>query len=229
MDWLSSFTEDSDTHSLYFIIIAILILGALYLYDTYVNNNTTCLAYDNNLSNYGYGDCGGPATWPQKYLSAGGQLQSPINLIARGCICVPSETVDPLSFSHECHVPPCDMKLYNNGHNVVVYVTPTDNPYMEPIVSALRYIKYPGGCVSIEPIILSLLTPDFSRDYFTYTGSLTFPPCTECVKWIVKPEPLLISSKQVRKFRKLYGCTGPIIINTRPVQKSNNRDIFYYD
>ncbi|XP_018569039.1 carbonic anhydrase 7-like isoform X2 [Anoplophora glabripennis] len=253
----------------------------------------------------------GPSSWHQKFISAGGQRQSPINLIARGSICIPSETVDPLVFSCEFHVPPCEMKLYNTGHNVVIYatwgsgkrpiifggpltdeytflnikfrwgpnenegtehmingcryamelqaafakgvaqqnfdiveaarsgsllilsymfmVTPIDNPYVEPIVSALRYIKYPGGCVSIEPIIISLLLPDFSRDYYTYMGSMTFPPCTEGVKWIVKPEPLLISSKQVRKFRKLHGLGGPILMNTRPVQNVNNREIFYYD
>ncbi|XP_018569040.1 carbonic anhydrase 7-like isoform X3 [Anoplophora glabripennis] len=311
MDWISSIIGDTDTSSLCFIVVAVVILGALYLYDTFANSNSLCLSYDNNLNNYGYGDCGGPSSWHQKFISAGGQRQSPINLIARGSICIPSETVDPLVFSCEFHVPPCEMKLYNTGHNVVIYatwgsgkrpiifggpltdeytflnikfrwgpnenegtehmingcryamelqaafakgvaqqnfdiveaarsgsllilsymfmVTPIDNPYVEPIVSALRYIKYPGGCVSIEPIIISLLLPDFSRDYYTYMGSMTFPPCTEGVKWIVKPEPLLISSKQVRKFRKLHGLGGPILMNTRPVQNVNNREIFYYD
>ncbi|KAJ8968425.1 hypothetical protein NQ314_002307 [Rhamnusium bicolor] len=111
----------------------------------------------------------------------------------------------------------------------VFMVTPRDNPYLEPIVNALQYIKNPMACISIEPIILSLLTPAFSKDYFTYSGSLTFPPCTEGVTWIVKPEPLVISSRQVRKFRKLKGCTGLITNNSRPVQKMNNRDVFYYD
>lgn len=100
---------------------------------------------------------------------------------------------------------------------------------MEPIITSLKYIKYPSGCICIEPIILSLLMPEFSRDYFTYTGSLTFPPCTEGVRWVIKPEPLMISSRQVKKFRKLCGCNGPMENNTRPVQNLANRDIFYYD
>lgn len=108
-------------------------------------------------------------------------------------------------------------------------VTPMDNPYLEPILTSLKYIKFPMACLCIEPIILSLLMPDFSRDYFSYVGSLTFPPCTEGVRWIVKAEPLMISSRQVRKFRKLCGCYGRIETNSRPIQKVNDREILYYE
>lgn len=55
-------------------------------------------------------------------MSAGGLRQSPINLVARGSLCIPSETVDPLVFSCEFHVPPCDMKLYNTGHTGKFYM-----------------------------------------------------------------------------------------------------------
>lgn len=108
-------------------------------------------------------------------------------------------------------------------------VTPLDNPYLEPIITSLKYVKFPMACLCIEPMVLSLLMPDFSRDYFTYIGSLTFPPCTEGVRWIVKGEPLMISSRQVRKFRKLCGCFGRIETNSRPIQKINGRELLYYD
>lgn len=107
-------------------------------------------------------------------------------------------------------------------------VTPIDNPYLEPIVTGLKFIRNPMSYLCIEPIILSLLIPDFSRDYYCYTGSLTFPPCTEGVLWIIKPEPLMISSKQIRQFRRINGCFGNIQNNTRPVQKLNNREVSYY-
>ncbi|XP_057669671.1 carbonic anhydrase 13-like [Diorhabda carinulata] len=107
-------------------------------------------------------------------------------------------------------------------------VTPIDNPYFEPMITALRYLKRPMSYICIEPITLSLLTPDFTRDYYTYMGSLTFPPCTEGVRWIIKPEPLMISSRQVKQFRKLYGCEKRIDTNTRPVQSTNDREVIYY-
>lgn len=109
-------------------------------------------------------------------------------------------------------------------------VTPVDNPYLEPIIQALKNLKFPMSCALLCPFPLRLLTPLFSKNYFYYEGSLTFPPCTEGVKWIVQPEPLLISSRQVNKFRKLGACNcAPIVSNSRPVQMPNGREIFYYD
>lgn len=109
-------------------------------------------------------------------------------------------------------------------------VTPVDNPYLEPIVQALKLVQVPSSCALICPFPLKLLTPVFSKNYFFYEGSLTFPPCTEGVKWIVQPEPLLISSRQVNKFRKLGGChCGTLTTNSRPVQMQNGREVFYYD
>lgn len=35
------------------------------------------------------------------------------------------------------------------------------------------------------------------REYWTYPGSLTTPPCSECVQWIIFKEPIEISSSQV--------------------------------
>ncbi|XP_066256204.1 carbonic anhydrase 7-like [Euwallacea similis] len=109
-------------------------------------------------------------------------------------------------------------------------VTPTDNPYLEPLIEALKVLKYPMSCANICPFPLKLLAPVFPKNYFFYEGSLTFPPCTEGVKWIVQPEPLLISSRQVSQFRKLkaLNCV-PIISNLRPVQMLNGREVLYYD
>ncbi|RKP26324.1 carbonic anhydrase [Syncephalis pseudoplumigaleata] len=44
--------------------------------------------------------------------------------------------------------------------------------------------------------VRALATP---QDYWTYSGSLTTPPCTEGVTWIVLNEPLKLSSEQVRR------------------------------
>jgi carbonic anhydrase len=40
--------------------------------------------------------------------------------------------------------------------------------------------------------------------YYMYMGSVTAPPCTEGVRWIVLKAPVEISSAQVKAFAELY-------------------------
>ena len=65
-------------------------------------------------------------------------------------------------------------------------------------------------------IDLNKLLPE-NRAYWTYMGSLTTPPCTENVLWMVFKQPTQISAEQVAIFSRLYRN------NARPVQPSNGR------
>jgi carbonic anhydrase len=53
--------------------------------------------------------------------------------------------------------------------------------------------------------------------YYTYTGSLSAPPCTEGVKWFVLKTPVNISAAQMNAFANLYPH------DVRPVQPLNGR------
>jgi carbonic anhydrase len=55
------------------------------------------------------------------------------------------------------------------------------------------------------------------RDYFTYMGSLTEPPCTEGVLWMVFKQPMQASPAQMALFSRLYP------LNARPVQPTAGR------
>lgn len=66
------------------------------------------------------------------------------------------------------------------------------------------------------PLDLSKLLPE-KREYWTYMGSLTTPPCTEDVLWMVMKQPLQVSPEQIAIFGRLYPN------NARPVQPSNGR------
>ncbi len=57
------------------------------------------------------------------------------------------------------------------------------------------------------------------RGYWTYTGSLTTPPCTEGVRWFVLQEPLSVSLVQLRQFQSIFK------VNSRPIQDRNGRHI----
>jgi carbonic anhydrase len=54
---------------------------------------------------------------------------------------------------------------------------------------------------------------------FHYNGSLTTPPCTEQVKWIVLEQPIEMSKQQIQAFQEIFSD------NHRPVQPLNNREI----
>ncbi|MES2298974.1 MAG: carbonic anhydrase family protein [Pseudomonadota bacterium] len=57
------------------------------------------------------------------------------------------------------------------------------------------------------------------REYFTYMGSLTTPPCSENVLWLVMKEPMQASGGQIALFSRLYP------LNARPIQPSAGRMI----
>jgi len=66
------------------------------------------------------------------------------------------------------------------------------------------------------PIDLNQLLPE-KREYFTYMGSLTTPPCTEGVLWLVMQTPIQLSPEQIGIFSRLYPS------NARPIQPQNGR------
>ncbi len=63
--------------------------------------------------------------------------------------------------------------------------------------------------------VAALLPVD--RSYFTYMGSLTTPPCSEGVLWMVMKNPVPISPEQIAVFSRLYP------MNARPIQSVSGR------
>lgn len=69
----------------------------------------------------------------------------------------------------------------------------------------------PGVMIDINQILPT------DRSYFTYMGSLTTPPCTENVLWLVLKNPIYISEAQVKNFDRIYP------MNARPLQPKGDR------
>ena len=65
----------------------------------------------------------------------------------------------------------------------------------------------PGGLLPTE------------RASYHYEGSLTTPPCSETVDWIVLTHPLEVDEDDIARFSKLYP------MNARPVQNRDRRFI----
>jgi len=63
----------------------------------------------------------------------------------------------------------------------------------------------------------SLLPVD--SQFTTYNGSLTTPPCSEIVRWLVMNDPITLSAEQIDAFAAIYAA------NARPAQPLNDRDL----
>ena len=63
---------------------------------------------------------------------------------------------------------------------------------------------------------LNQLLPE-NRAYYTYMGSLTTPPCSEGVLWMVMRTPVQVSPNQIAIFSRLYP------MNARPIQAGSGR------
>lgn len=74
-------------------------------------------------------------------------------------------------------------------------------------------VRLPPDLINVAEIL-----PRDQR-YYQYIGSLTTPPCTEGVLWLILKQPVSISREQLRLFGQLYAN------NARPVQPANGRPV----
>ncbi len=78
-------------------------------------------------------------------------------------------------------------------------------------LDAMDRVRMPPGILDLN----ELLPED--RRYYQFMGSLTTPPCSEGVLWMVLKKPVQISREQLRLFSQLFPN------NSRPVQPLNGR------
>ncbi|MHC8290080.1 carbonic anhydrase [Pseudomonas sp. XS1P51] len=90
------------------------------------------------------------------------------------------------------------------------------NPVLEPILAAMP--KEAGGVATLDTLNVADLLPT-TRSYYSYTGSLTTPPCAEGVRWHVLSTVVQLSPAQLQAFQALYP------MNARPIQPLNGRSI----
>lgn len=128
----------------------------------------------------------------------------------------PSEhQVNGESFAMEMHF----VHANEDGELAVVGVLVKEGEEHPVLKQLWSFMPEQAGETRVEPIGIEetdLLPP--TQDYFTYGGSLTTPPCSEGVKWIVLKTPIEASAEQVEIFK---GRVGPS--TNRPVQPANAR------
>uniref|UniRef100_A0A8C9THW4 protein-tyrosine-phosphatase n=1 Tax=Scleropages formosus TaxID=113540 RepID=A0A8C9THW4_SCLFO len=94
---------------------------------------------------------------------------------------------------------------------------------------------YPGKKeTSLEPFVLRDLLPSSLGSYYRYTGSLTTPPCSKVVEWIVFSRPVFLSYQQLESFYSIFTTEQQDHVksveylrnNFRPQQSLDGRDVF---
>ena len=93
-----------------------------------------------------------------------------------------------------------------------------ENPVIQAALNDMPLEKGEETALSRHDIDVGQLLPS-DRRYFTFMGSLTTPPCTEDVLWMVIRQPQQLSAEQLAMFQRLYPP------NARPVQPAFGRII----
>lgn len=106
----------------------------------------------------------------------------------------------------------------------------TESPELATIVKNLETVAEFDHNISLNfTFSLASLLGDLDMEkFYTYKGSLTTPPCSEAVTWILFPNSLPVSISQMGKFRNLSnGIEGSVLVdNFRALQPLYNRRVF---
>ena len=126
----------------------------------------------------------------------------------------PSEhTVEGNSFPMEVHLVHQD----NDNSYLVVGLMFEEGARNEVMDKLPSFRKQRGEDPYGDPIDYNTLITN-RGDYFLYNGSLTTPPCTEGVQWVVIKQPIIASPDQIQHYHDLLGFD-----NNRPIQPHNSR------
>ena len=130
----------------------------------------------------------------------------------------PSENrVNGKSYPDELHFVNIDKA--GNISVLAVFVTPgQSNTEIQKII---KHIPHKVGALTKTAIKINInrLLPTNKHSYYYFKGSLTTPPCTEGVNWIVMKKPIQASKRQIQRLQYLFGH------NNRPTQPAHNRII----
>ena len=171
------------------------------------------------------------ASTQHEYLLSGGPLKNPYNFLQfhfhwenKDDHTAGSEhTLNGKAFQSEVHLVHMNKQTYGtfeealrhgDGLSVLgifLELTPDDQGHeaLDILCEAIDRIQLKGSTTDLKtPLCPYSLLPKDSKSYWTYPGSLTTPPYSECVTWVVLKDPIKMSKSQLEKFRSLKTATS---------------------
>jgi carbonic anhydrase len=128
---------------------------------------------------------------------------------------------------------PSEERIQGESYDMVVHLVHADSAGNLAVIAILvqkgaashiiqelwaRFPKTQGKAQRIAGIQVNAadLLPQ-NTEYYTYRGSLTTPPCSEGVTWLILKAPTSFSPEQIDAFTRIYSN------NARPIQGINGR------
>ncbi|MEB2233605.1 carbonic anhydrase family protein [Xanthomonas campestris pv. campestris] len=104
------------------------------------------------------------------------------------------------------------------GVLAIFFETGKANPAFQRVLDAMPNDKNQTRQVADAVVHASdFLPPANQRSFYRYEGSLTTPPCSETVDWVVLSQPVQVSREQINAFERVYP------FNARPLQPLDRR------
>lgn len=132
----------------------------------------------------------------------------------------PSENqIDGKSFPLEGHF----VHAAKDGSLAVVALMFEDgakNLFIEKVWAKMPHKVGQQSALSISAKEINALLP-LNKEYYRFAGSLTTPPCSEGVRWLVLKNYTTISKSQVKEFIQIFNNYA----NNRPIQPINARKV----
>lgn len=129
-------------------------------------------------------------------------------------------TINGVRYPLEMHM----VHLSEDDKIAVLGIMAIEGESSEPFTFLEHYLPiHPGETITINSKFDLNLNLPKNKDYYTYLGSLTTPPCSETVQWFIFKDPISISLEQVKLLKVLMPLN-----NYRIEQPLNNRVVKQY-
>ncbi|XP_030634258.1 receptor-type tyrosine-protein phosphatase gamma [Chanos chanos] len=109
-----------------------------------------------------------------------------------------------------------------------------DNSAVEPVITGLKRVVHHEKETFLGSFVLRDLLPSSLGSYYRYTGSLTTPPCSKVVEWIIFSRPVYLSHHQLEAFYSIFTTEQQDHVksveylrnNHRPTQDLDSRQVY---